>query len=107
MRLYSTYDAKSEIWSNPFTAMNDQVAQRMFDQAVLDADTVVGQSPFDFSVWAVGEFDQATGLVTAIEPKELVIDGQQATANYKRRHQVGNLTPIELETSSQITQEKN
>lgn len=54
-------DAKLEAFLPPFTAPARGVAQRMFSDAVNNADSPFSKHPEDFALYFVGVFDDATG----------------------------------------------
>lgn len=60
-RAFSIFDAKAAAFAQPFYAANNAVAIRMFQQVVNDRDTVISQHPEDFSLFCVGEFNDADG----------------------------------------------
>ncbi len=58
---YSIKDAKANAFSAPFFSINDQVAQRSFEQAKNDPNTTINQSPQDFSLYRLATFDDQSG----------------------------------------------
>jgi len=63
VRLYSLYDKKTQLFSSPFAAVNDETAVRMIRTLTLDTATTVGQYPEDYDVWRLGLFDDASGAI--------------------------------------------
>lgn len=55
--MFSVYDTKARNYSNPFTAINQQVAIRDFTQAVNESSSQLNKFPDDFKLIEVGEFD--------------------------------------------------
>jgi len=66
--MYSLFDRKVGAYSQPFYAFNHQVAQRCLRGVVSDHRSIVAQSPADFDLYFVGEFDDASALVVAAQP---------------------------------------
>lgn len=61
--IYSIYDKKSEVYNDPFFAVNDLVAKRTFRSIVNDKNAV-NQFPDDFKMCKIGYFDSSLGLVS-------------------------------------------
>lgn len=67
MCLYSVYDSKAESYSQPFFAVNDAVARRMFEQACNDGETPVCAHPEDYTLFRVGDWSSEAGKVQGLE----------------------------------------
>lgn len=82
--LYTVFDSVSGTYGNPFCAMTDDEAKRMFK---CDYDRVLNQSPSspfamfigDYELRRVGSFDCVTGLV-ATSGMNLVLSGRSLLA---------------------------
>lgn len=61
--LYAVYDSKAVVFSQPFQAPNEHVAARDFARAVNDPQSDLFHSPADFSLVAVGTFNDDTGVL--------------------------------------------
>lgn len=61
MRLYSIYDAKAEQFSPPQIYHNDMLALRAFEGIVNDDKMLFKKYPEDFSIYYIGNIDDATG----------------------------------------------
>jgi len=59
--VYSIFDSKSKIFSQPFVALNDDVAKRNFSVLANDVQTQVGRHPSDFSLHRLATFDDNLG----------------------------------------------
>ncbi|AXH75313.1 MAG: nonstructural protein [Microviridae sp.] len=68
--LYTVYDSKARTYSNPFTAVNQQVAIRDFTQAANDINSQIHQFPGDFKLLEIGEFDDES-CVMNLHPEPL------------------------------------
>lgn len=69
VKLYAVYDKTSGVYDGPVGAHNDGVALRNFTNACLTGDGPLAKNPECFSMWRVGEWNDATGEVTS-EVKE-------------------------------------
>ena len=72
---YALLDVQVGAFLNPFTAINDGEAIRLFTTWVNDteAPTNVSKYPQHFSLFYIGEFDDVTGLFNQEGKKEIVI----------------------------------
>jgi len=64
-------DAASESFMRPFFARATGEGVRIFRDLVNDPDHPVGVHPEDYTLFAIGEFDEAEGVLTATEPRSL------------------------------------
>ena len=69
LSLYSVYDKKAQSYGNPFTAVNDQVAERMFQQLSSDPQSTVAAHPTDFELYKIAVFNTETGHLTSEKPE--------------------------------------
>lgn len=77
MRIFTVYDTKAAIYGQPFYAVTDGIALRMFSDAVNNnsPDNALNRYPEDFTLYYIGEFDDATGSVTGNLIPILVANG--------------------------------
>lgn len=68
LKMFTILDSKVEAFRSPFFCAHVGEAARMFERAANDKEIQIGQTPEDFSLFEVGEFDVATGVVTPIHP---------------------------------------
>lgn len=61
LRLYSIYDSKAEQFSPPQVYHNDMLALRAFEGIVNDDKMLIKKYPEDFSIYYIGNIDDATG----------------------------------------------
>lgn len=73
LEIFSIYDTAAEIFNQPFTAVNQAVAERMFGQIVNDPSTNFRFHPEDYRLYLVGTFDQHTGVVESREAPGLIV----------------------------------
>lgn len=60
--VFSVYDKKACEYGQLYLARKEQVAARMFADAIT-AENTLGKYPEDFCLMAVGQFDETEGLV--------------------------------------------
>lgn len=63
--LFTVYDSKAEGYLQPFFAMTEAVALRMFSTAVGDPDHDFHRHAEDYTLFCIGEFDQAEGVLVS------------------------------------------
>ena len=63
-KIYSIYDSKSEAYSLPFYYQHEGQATRTFSDWVNDPQTPYGKHPEDYTMFAMGTYDEITGSVT-------------------------------------------
>jgi hypothetical protein len=61
LEMFSVYDQKARAFCTPFFCPNEHVALRAFTSSANDQTTEIGRYPTDFSLFALGSFDDATG----------------------------------------------
>ena len=77
MRIFTVYDSKAAIHGQPFYAVTDGIALRMFSDAVNNnsPDNALNRYPEDFTLYYIGDFNDATGSVTGNLSPMLVANG--------------------------------
>lgn len=60
--LYSIYDRQTQSYGNPWMAENDNTAKRAFERLAADPNTDLHFRPKDYELFAVGFFDEESGL---------------------------------------------
>lgn len=82
MKIYSIKDTKAG-YMNPIYMQNDEIAVRTFKKYANDAQpNVVNEFIEDKELWYLGEFDERTGIIKAVEPMflakavDLVVRGE-------------------------------
>ncbi|QXP08334.1 MAG: nonstructural protein [Arizlama microvirus] len=63
MNLYSIYDSVAGKFGTPWTADNDNVAKRAYERLATDGSSDVHHNPKDFTLYALGSFDNQTGKI--------------------------------------------
>jgi len=70
INIYSVFDNKAKIYSQPLFQINDQVAQRIMQNCVDNKEHTYGMNPEDFSLYQIGVYNDLTGT---IEPENIKI----------------------------------
>lgn len=70
--VYSVFDAKAAVYGVPFFMPKDGMAVRAFTDLANDSNTMCGKHPEDFTLFKIGEFDDATGQVVGNTPVAVV-----------------------------------
>lgn len=67
-KVLSVFDDKVGAFSQPFMSVNRQAALRDFQRAVEDQNLDLFHFPDDYVLFELGEFDDESGLITAVTP---------------------------------------
>ena len=67
LHMYTVLDSVACAFLQPFYAVNDNVAKRSFADAARDPAHVFALQPADYTLYAVGSFDDTTGILTAYD----------------------------------------
>lgn len=70
-QMYAVYDVKAETFNTPFFMQNDNTAKRGFSDACNNPETPFGQHPEDYTLFHIGEYSDAQGVVTPNEKRSL------------------------------------
>lgn len=83
-KLFAAFDTEMGCFLNPFTASERGIAVREMMRAVIHKHGDVGAHPEKFNLLELGEFDDESGVLTALEKgPQLVITGAQISAANK------------------------
>lgn len=74
LNAYTLYDVKALTYSPPFYAGAHGQAVRMVMEIAHDTNTTVGRHPADFTVYCIGQFNDATGSLLPRETREHIAD---------------------------------
>lgn len=64
VKLYAVLDTCTGVYDGPVPFHNDQTAMRAFHKHASTEGTPINNSPSDFSIWRVGEWNDADGSIT-------------------------------------------
>lgn len=67
---YAIYDQKAHVFSQPFYAINKEVAGRQFAIVANDPSSLIGKHPADFSLFVLGTFDDELGTFVNLPTPE-------------------------------------
>lgn len=67
VKMFAVYDAKAEAYFPPFYSQNAQSAIRDFSDKVNTPNHVWNRHPEDYTLFAVGEFDDQTCQITPLK----------------------------------------
>lgn len=75
-KIVAILDRKAEAFLKPIFVQSDGSAVRSFTDAVNDPSTEFSKHPEDYSMWSLGEFNDATGVFIA-DPlnNKLLVEG--------------------------------
>lgn len=74
VNFYSIYDVKANIYSIPFVAVNEKVAKRTVQGAMLDTNSILRLHPSDYRLFCVGQFDDESALVFRKDTPQFVCE---------------------------------
>lgn len=67
--VFSVYDEKARAYNLPFFFPNEEIAKRSFGDLLQRPDSLFAKHPTDFSLYAIGTFDDLSGkIVGYVEP---------------------------------------
>ena len=71
---YSLYDSKALTYSPPFYASAHGQAVRLVMDLASDGNTSVGRHPSDYTLYCVGQFNDALGVMLPADVREHISD---------------------------------
>ncbi len=77
IRLYSIFDRVAQVFTEPFSAINDAAAIRAFCNAQSQPGTTMFSDPADFQLFFICEFDNHDGSISSnLGHVEKIADGR-------------------------------
>jgi len=73
-KVYAIQDAIAGAFQLPFTTVNEPTAIRMAANAVNQEGTLINLNPSDFRLFNLGEFDDQSGKIEALDIPQHVCD---------------------------------
>lgn len=67
--LFTIYDSKAKAYISPFASPNNATAIREFARAANNKNHQFNMFPADFTLFHMGQFDDATGIMTQSKTK--------------------------------------
>lgn len=71
MKVFSVWDLKTEAYMQPFFSPMIGSGIRAFTDAAADPGSMLSKHPADFQLQHIGEFNDATGVLTSCNPVAL------------------------------------
>lgn len=72
MRIYSVYDVKAAAFTTPIFSRNNATAIRSFTLAVEQEENEFNKHAEDYSLFALGEWDELNGKIAGSTPIQIV-----------------------------------
>jgi len=79
-QVFTVFDQKAAAYLTPLFQVSRGVAARLFIAAVRDREHEFGRFPEDFTLFYLGEYDEATAEFRMVQNPEVVMTGLQARA---------------------------
>jgi len=86
-QVFSVRDSKAAAYALPFFLPRMEIALRSFRDAVKNPEHDMHRHPEDYALYCIGEYDDATGQMSAVEPV-LVAQALEAPEQAKRPSRV-------------------
>lgn len=77
VRAFAVFDVKAQVYMPPFFFAERGQGHRQFFDIVQNKDHPIGLHPEDYSLFEVGQYDDATGLLEPYKGPELVCTALQ------------------------------
>ncbi len=94
LQMFTIFDSCSGAFGRPVVMNTPAEATRMFCQLVISADSKLAESPEDYALYNIGEYDDANGIPQGCQPQR-VLTGVEAVA--MQRAKVGRLRELQGE----------
>jgi hypothetical protein len=75
--LFTIKDQKAEVFFPPFVCANEQVAQRIFGNAIQDPAHQFGKNPEDYVLFKVGSYDDVDMKIELLDAIRPVVRGDE------------------------------
>lgn len=72
LNAYTIYDVKSQSYSQPIYAVNDDVIKRLIVDSLMLPDSTLCRHPEDFIVYYIGFFDDLFGIFSGQERRHVL-----------------------------------
>lgn len=77
--LFSIFDDKAQIYSQPFPQAHDGVAIRNFSDEVQNPQSQISKHPSDYKLYKLGEFDDNAGELIKLPQPKFIAHGSDFT----------------------------
>lgn len=75
--IVAIYDQKASLYSNAVCLDSVGVAKRQFSDQINDPSTPFGKHPHDYTLMEIGQFDDQSGIITALSKPNLICNGHE------------------------------
>lgn len=72
LKAVTVYDSKAQCYFQPFFVNSVGAAIRSFGDEANKSDGPIGKHPGDYQLYEIGNYDDSTGLLTALVPMRLL-----------------------------------
>lgn len=77
LQVYAVFDKGTETYGQPIFCRARGEAVRSFGEAVNDPKSTIGKYPVDFSLWHIGEYDDAKGQLAAAHTPTVIVNARE------------------------------
>ncbi len=71
IKMFSIFDAKTNVFSRPFYSLTTGEATRTFTDAVSDNNSMMNRHPEDYFLYEIGQYDDSNSELVSIPPQAL------------------------------------
>ena len=89
LKIFSAQDSKFGVFMTPFMLLHVGQALRAWDEVCMDGKSPMSKFPQDFCLYEVGEFDEESGLVTALSPIKRLASAAEVLAAHGNQDNFG------------------
>lgn len=73
LKVFAVFDVKAAAFGAPQFMATRGLAMRAFAEASADARSPLAQYPADYSLYELGEYDPATGMITSLPQPSMLV----------------------------------
>lgn len=77
LKAFTIRDSKAEVFNTPFFQKTHGEAERAFRELVKDEKSMVSKYPDDYDLYHLGEYDDQTGKIIALDTPQHMIKAVQ------------------------------
>lgn len=89
LNVYTIFDSASQAYMRPFFMQSDGQALRSFTDIAQDADHDIGKHPEDYSLYRIGTYDDAKGILHP-EDKSCLATAEEVVAASREKALANN-----------------
>lgn len=72
MKVFSAFDSKLQVWTTPMHLLHTGQAERTWIDLCSDPQSMLFKHAGDYTLFQIGEFDDADGSLRAIQPVQVM-----------------------------------